>query len=111
MVLPGWRSRWLQVDGLCAFLVADRVFGEPEEELGSLAVIALDPDLTAVALDQVPCQPEAEPRSFDPGVAGAFDAKELSERLGEVLRGDPQPLGGDRDLHAPVLRAAADGDL
>src|SRR4051812_21999300 len=78
----------------------DRLEGKREAERAALAGSALDPQPATVQLDQPPRQRQAKARSLRMQARGAPGLAKLLEDDVLILRRDPRPGVGDRDLDA-----------
>src|SRR5262245_58370736 len=74
-----------------------------ERERGADTDLALDPDLAAVQLNELPTQGEPQPGALLLRGAGSNLTKLLEDRL-LVLQRDADPDVADRDLDRPVHR-------
>src|SRR5262249_36513532 len=70
-----------------------------------------DPDLAAMALYQVPGEPEPEARSLDAGHVVPFHAEELAEHLRKLLLGDAHALVGNGEENPILLFSRFDAHL
>src|SRR5205807_956471 len=97
----------LRDDGAGVFFDALAAFGrgerEPEVEGRAVAEVALDPDVPAVALDEVPDQPETEAGPFDAGHVRAFHSEETGEHPIQSVRRDAHALVLDTHLDALLV--------
>src|SRR4030095_12845202 len=86
--------------------------GHPDREPEGRAVtqLALDPDLAAVQLDELPAEGQAEPGALDLLLRRPHLPELLEHRL-LILRCYADPSVADRHLHEAILRHCRDLDL
>src|SRR5215510_1555613 len=78
-----------------------------EREGRALPQLALDPDLAAVQLDELPPQGQSQPSALDLLVR-CPDLTELLEHRVLILWCDADPSVADRHLHEAILRHCRD---
>src|SRR4030095_16124133 len=80
-----------------------------ERERRARTHLALDPDSSAMQLDELPRQGQPEPRALHLLCCRPHLSKLLEDRL-LILGGDAHPGVGSRDLYRPVDRRGPDLD-